>query len=233
MANENHNLKPIKERVLEAIKSGNTHMRPKWHFILYGALFVIGGIILLLVILYLASFIVFTVRHTGVVFAPRFGSRGLFVFLRSLPWLLILLSLFFIVILEVLVRRYSFAYRKPLLYSIFAIVLIVVVGGVSAESLHRPIFRAAGEDRLPFGGRFYQHFGMPHFHDIHRGTVGKLTDNGFTLKEEEYEATSTVFINDRTRMPPGIDIKEGDTVVVFGDSDNGEIQSYGIQEIEE
>src|SRR3990167_8644737 len=127
----NQEQSPIKAKILAAIESGKVTMRPRWHFVLQATLVICGLVIVLLALLFLTSFIIFSLRNTGVWFAPSFGYRGIGVFLTSLPWLLIGLTVIFVVLLEILVKKYSFAYRQPLLYSALALVLIVTIGGVA------------------------------------------------------------------------------------------------------
>src|SRR5262245_42216017 len=114
----NNTDKTVKHTVLDAIKAGQVHMKPRWHFVLRGILLVLESILLALSLRYLASFIMFIVYRSGVWFTPGFGFRGLRVFLLSIPWLLILVSVAFLVLLELLVKRYAFAYKKPLAYSV-------------------------------------------------------------------------------------------------------------------
>ena len=106
--------KSIKNKVLEAIKSGQVKMRPRWYFILKTILVALGIVMIFLTLLYLISFIIFILRITGIWFAPAFGFEGYGIFLFSLPWLLVIISVLFAIILEVLVKRYSFAYRHRL-----------------------------------------------------------------------------------------------------------------------
>jgi len=56
----------------------------------------------------------FFLREGGAWYAPAFGGRGWFVLLHSAPLLLLFLVAVFALILEILVRKYSFAYRAPL-----------------------------------------------------------------------------------------------------------------------
>ncbi len=232
MHNE-HKEKTMREKVIAAIKEGQTTMRPKWHFILERTLFIIGAVITLLALLYVASFILFTLWQSGLWFAPLFGSRGWFTFFRSLPWVLIALSALFTIILEILVRRYSFAYRKPLLYSLLGVLLIIFIGGSVAAPWHRRFFRAARENRLPrFAGHFYRSFGMPRFGDIHRGIIVAVTSNGFVMERME-GSTSTVIIGPYTRLSFEEHLQKGDMVVVFGEEMGNAIEAYGIKRLNE
>lgn len=226
------NKKSIRDQVLEAIENGRVKMRPKWHFILKSALLITGTIILVLTLLYLASFIIFVLRQTGILFVPIFGSGGWRVFFSSLPWFLLLLLLVFIVILEALIRRYSFAYRRPLVYSAAGIVLAIIIGGyaVAETSLHGRMFKNAEKGRLPIAGRLYRKYGLMRFQNIHLGTITETTDNGFVIQNRRGE-TLRVIITPETRFPLGTDFARNDTVVVLGKRNDGEIRAIGIRKV--
>lgn len=115
----------MNDDILEKIKNNQVQMKPRWHFILKAVLTMVGGMILLFLIVYLISFIIFIERQSGAGFITSFGPRGWARFLVTLPWALIALSLVFIGVLELLVRRYEFAYRRPLLYSALGIIIVI------------------------------------------------------------------------------------------------------------
>ncbi|MBI2888653.1 MAG: hypothetical protein HYY10_01890 [Candidatus Liptonbacteria bacterium] len=222
----------LKEKILGVIREGHAKMRPRWHFVFERALIGAGVALLLLALLYLASFMVFSLRQSGAWFAPQFGSRGWLTFLRSLPWVLIFFSVGFIVALEVLVRKYEFAYRKPLLYSLVGVALIVALGGLIAAPWHRSVLGAAQHGSLPlFADRFYRHFGTPHFRDIHRGRMRQMMPNGFMFENAD-GTTSSVMFPPRKRPPMGR-FREGDSVFIFGEGTRNSIDAYGIERIEE
>jgi len=231
MDNENNN-KEIMGGVLEAIKAGRVRMRPKWHFVLKAILMALGGVIMLLALLYLASFIIFTSRQTGVWFTPSFGSRGWYEFATSLPWILIVLTLSFILVLEILVKRYAFAYKQPLLYSALGIIAIVFLGGIvlAQTSFHQQLFRYAEDNKLPFGSGFYKSFGLERMAKTELGTIIEVLDPDFMLEDRRGEILR-VFIVKETRFPLGTDLREGDTVVVFGDRDGNAIHALGIRKV--
>lgn len=229
---ENNNQTKLTSRVLDEIKSGRLKMRPKWHFILSNALLITGGIIVLLALLYLISFVAFVLRQNGVWFIPIFGLRGWFAFLVSLPWLLIALSLIFIVILEILVKHFAFAYHRPLLYSLLGIMLVVLVGGylVNRTTLHARLAQFSEEHQLPLAGLFYRGFGHERFNDIHHGVITSTTTSGVTVETERGE-TLFIGITPRTRLPLGMDFTVGDIVVIFGDRDDDHIEAFGIRRV--
>ena len=186
--------KSISELVIAAAKSGKLKMRPKWHFVLRAVLWLAGTMVAALAVLYLFSLFFFIARETGIWVAPIFGWRGILIFLVSIPWLLVLAVLFFIVILEILVRRYSFAYRLPLLYSAIALLLVVVVGSivVAGTPLHgmlshcsrRCLAAGIGPEigrGPPCGTGFYRDLGPRRFDSIHKGVIGEISETEFVI----------------------------------------------------
>lgn len=208
--------KKIQESVLAAVRDGKIVMRPRSHFLLLTALAVVGVLLLVLVLLFLASFTFFSVRHTGLAFLPAFGPSGWFLLLRSMPWLLIVLSLAFVGILEALVRHFAFAYKKPLLLSLLGILLLVLVGGglLAQTSLHHRVYLSVRGGSVPVAGAVYRRFGAMHPQDVHIGTITDHVDGGFEMQGDE--GTTLVLVTQETRFPAGTDFEEGDRILVFG-----------------
>jgi hypothetical protein len=225
----------IERNVLAEISSGKIRMRPRWQFILQAVLLGVGAVIVLLALLYLVSFILFALHESGAWFVPNFGPPGWWALFRRLPWVLIGFVAVFVIVLEVLVRHYAFAYQRPLLASALWILGIVLVGGliISATRLHREIFDFARRNGLPVVGGMYQQFGVPRFDDIHRGKIVQMATDTFVIQDDDGD-TSTVLIVPATRLPLGDGFEVGDMVVVFGPQDaNRIIPAFGIQQVGE
>lgn len=215
--------------MLAAITSGRVTMRPRWHFVLRAMLLALGVVLCALAVLYLGSFIAFTLRQTGVLFAPGFGPHGWFTFFRSLPWFLIGVAILFLAVLEVLVRRYAFAHREPLLYVTIGILAVVIGGSVFIVPLQRAAFRAARRDGAPFPGQFYRTFGAPQFSDIRRGTVVSRDGNTFVMEDPRGIQTTVIIAFDTRIAPFDANFGAGDTVVVFGNQDGTIVHADGIR----
>lgn len=227
--------KSMNTHVLQKIRCGTITMRPKWHFILAALLKILGAFIILLTLVYLASFILFVLRATGVLFVPLFGLRGIFAFVFALPWLLLLMTLLFVLVLEVLMRRYAFAYRRPLLYSSLGIIGVVVLSATAVERthMHQRMLAASHRSPMPFAGPMYRAFGEQRFRNIHRGTITALIPQGFTLQNRREELL-TILLNHATRMAPQTILAPQDMVVVFGERDqNSTVQAVGIRKLDE
>lgn len=234
MATNNEPNKSIRDSVLSAIEAGKVTMRPRWHFVLKATLIVIGIVLSIFASVYVVSFAIFSMHRSGAWFVPAFGSAGVREFIASLPWVLILLAVLFVIVLEVLVRQYSFAYRRPLFYSAFGVVVIATLGSVafSQGGFHEEMFRRAQRGELPLGGQFYRKAGMHRMGHVTTGSILTLGEGGFTIVDTGGE-TVTVKITPVTRLPYGMDFSAGDIVVIFGNRDDGTIEADGVREIEE
>ncbi|MDO8469986.1 MAG: hypothetical protein Q7S84_03145 [bacterium] len=229
----------IKERIIQAARRGDITMRPRWHFVLKGTLVGVGILLALLALLSIASFAVFSLRQTGAWFAPAFGSSGWFAFFRAMPWLLVALSAVFVVLLEVLVRHYSFAYRTSLVLTLAVILVVAVAGGIVAAPFHRGVFKMVRHGPPPpVVGSFYRDIGSQRFSDVHRGVIVGPGSGGSTtlsvrgfLIEDAGGTQWTVRRGPRTRLPFGAEFEPGDTVVVFGPEHAGAIDAFGIREL--
>lgn len=149
------------QKIIDAIEEGRIKMRPKWHFVFKALLGVVGAIIAGLALLYVSSLLVFTL-HAPTMGVHPMGPRpvGIFVFIRSLPWFLILSSIVFLALLEWLVKKYSFGYRKPLLYSLLGILGFTVLSSLALDAFraHDRLYRFAEEREVPIMRPIYRHF---------------------------------------------------------------------------
>ncbi|HXK36746.1 MAG TPA: hypothetical protein VJ553_04150 [Candidatus Paceibacterota bacterium] len=218
----------LKNKVMQIIRSGQAHMRPRWQFVLRAVLVVSGIVLAAFTLIYLVSFIIFTLRVTGVLYVPLYRIVGMQLLLRSMPWLLVLLAVAFIALVEILVRRYSFSYRQPLLYSALAIILLAFIGGAVIERthLHAQFFRHARNGGLPIMGPIYRDFGARPLPGLHRGIVRDLQPEGFTL-QTYVEGDLRVVIVPQTR-PLRMPLRDGVPAVVLGPLDRDVIQAREI-----
>jgi len=220
----------MQHTVLEKIKSGEVAMKPRWHFVLKGALALAGLALLALALLYTVSFIVFMLHQNGVLFVPMFGMHGLFVFMASSPWLLIALAAVFVVLLELLVCKYSFGYEKPLLYTVLGIVLFTAVGSfvIAQTPIHGKLKQFADEDRLPIIGKLYTGYGEAPLKHVHLCNVTAKEDDGYRAANRHGESLYIV-VTERTRLPHTKTFEVGDTILIMGAREGDTVHAIGIK----
>jgi len=226
------NHQQLREQVLAKIKSGSVKMKPRFSFILRALLLISGLVIAALLVLYLISFVFFMLRSNGTWLAPVFGLRGLGLFMTSLPWLLLLVIGLFVVVLEILVRHFSFGYRRPLLYSVFGILFVLGFTGfiVAQTPLHEGLWERAENERLPLAGTLYKGLRQEMPEDLFQGIVLTLTEQGFHMQSIEEEIL-LVEINEHTRLPFGSEFIPGDMVMVIGELEEERIEAFGIRKM--
>ena len=226
--------KSLKDKILGEIESGRVKMRPRFHFLLKAGLWIFGTVIAFILALYLTSFVLFILARSGLFLLPGFGFRGVMALLLDFPWGLILAVIVFVVLLEILVRHYSFAYKRPFFYSVLGVVGLVLFLGfvVRATSFHSGLFRQAGEGRLPFIGGLYRGFEGGRFRNIHPGVVSEFREGGFILELKDGDKLEVVY-RPETRFSASSSLGLDDAVVVFGESDGGIIRAFGVRRVED
>jgi hypothetical protein len=228
----NQNQEPISQEVLAKIKSQGIKMRPRFYFIARTALFALVAIFAILIILYFASFIFFSLRASGAWFLPRFGGSGIKILLISLPWIPILIAVAAIILLEALAKRFNLVYRRPIVYSFLTIIALAIVGGFLLEKtpFHSKIFMRAQNERLAGLGDFYRQFGAPQPRGTRFGVVLSARENKFLMRAPNNEMTTVIYTKG-TRIPDGYIIKEGDKVSVLGKLINGILEAFEIRQV--
>lgn len=224
------------KEILSQIKERKVEMKPHWIFILRTILGVLGAILVSLCLVFLVSFIFFGLRKSGVMLAPGFGPQGFFLFMMSLPWVLILISAAFLIVLQILINKYAFIYKKPIIYSVLGIVALTTLISFILPSFafHNSIFKAYKPERgmeMPPVGRFYRSFGVPHPPDLVRGVVLEFS-TGTLIVVTDDGVTSSVMLSNFTKISPGTILGSGEELLIFGPrSTSGVIRAFGIREI--
>ena len=179
--------KKLADKIEEKIKSGQVKMKTKSHFIFKTILHILAGILIALTTIFLLSFILFILRTHGIWLMPTLGFRGLMTFFVSLPWILILVGLVFLLALEFFVKKYTFAYRKPVIYSVLALLLFVSLAGILVDktSLHNRWLQKADNHNLPFAGKLYRGYKQMPIENTYIGKIQNLDEQNFELVDKD------------------------------------------------
>lgn len=222
------------DNIVRSIRSGEIKMRPRWYFVMRDTLGTMAIVIVLLIAVYLASFIIFVLHQDGAWFVPVFGFSGWYALFNALPWVLITLSGLFVVLLASLATRYQFGYKWPLLYSLLGIVfLILAVSFLFVQTTFSDVLFASSLSRqIPLLGEYYPGVGVLSPNNVHRGEIAQIMPGGFIV-EGIFGGTSTIVIASETDMMPEGGLKIGDIVVIFGNrSMTGTIEAVGIEKLD-
>lgn len=221
---ENHS--SISEnKIIEAIKSGNTKMRPRWYFVVQGILIVLAAILTFFLLILAVSFIIFALQENGGFLAAGYGVTGWETFFTALPWSIILLCFALVLILIILLKRYSFIYKRPSLYLILILIIVITLGSFIIEALN--FHRRIENNDIPLIESVYQYETAPKNY-IYRGKIIQFVESGFVI-QNAIGQTST-FLD-----APGVNLdlnlfKIGEFVMIFGQRQSTTtIDMYGVQ----
>lgn len=220
----------LKNKVLAKIKRGEVKMRPKYQFVLKSFLYFGGVVFAFVALVYLVSFALYLLRQTGTFYLPSFGWRGIFPFLSSFPWGLALLGLVLILILEILSRNYSFVYRKPFIYSILVVVLVIGTGSflIDRTAFHPQLHDYFQKHRVPPFRHLYEFSEKKCCDNVYFGAVVEKNEEGLQLETKQGEIL-TIRINTRTIRPTKRAFEEGEHVIIMGRREGNVIQAFGIR----
>jgi len=219
----------FKDEIIKKINSQEIQMKPKFHFILTTILYIGGLIFGALCLVYLISFLIYFFNIQSLEQTRNFGLYGLKIFLYSLPWFIMLLAGILFVILQILVRHFSFGYKKSILYTVGAIVILITSTSIAIAktSFHDNLQNTALKRQVPIMQQFYKRYEQ--VENMHRGIARDIQREQFILDEITFEHKSNIIkILERTRVKPGLKIQEGDIVIVIGEAKNSEILAEGI-----
>lgn len=223
----------LDKTIMEKIRAGEVVMRSRPYLIFKNVLWVMGLCILAAVGVLIFSFVLFALRSSGLWVLPYFGWRGWREFLIYFPWVLAAAVLVFVLAVEWFVKKYTFAYRRPLLYSSLFVAVLLIVGGylVFATPLHQQLSIYVSKNHLPVMENVYGSLPPVVPDDVYVGRVlsvrpGQL--DFFTNQGKGY----TVIISPNTRLPFGGQVLPQDHILVIGDADDATITAYGIKKID-
>lgn len=232
--NQETNNKSTSKELLNKIKKGELKKRSRFYFVFKGFTYGLGLILVIIFSVMIGSFIIFSLRATGALFLPRFGFLGLKIFLFSFPWFLGLIVLILVLLIGWLVKKSPIVYRKPLLYSILAILILVLFSSFMFEKtrFHTALFKKAQDYKLPVIGSAYRGCCLKQIKNTYIGEVTELAENGFYFKTRRGQEFDVIF-SKNTHFPFGRDIKVGDLLIVMGERQNSKILASGVRKIED
>lgn len=215
------------QSLLDKIHAAGTSMRPRWHFWLHSVLVAIGTVIVAGIAVFAIGAAVFLYRERELGILPGFGPRGWTPFLGHFPWTTTIVGGMALIVLLVLIRRFTVTYRWPFMFLIaFAIIGATATGALTSRApVHGFLANRALDDRLPVIGPAFR----PRFEDeqVFIGTVTAKDDETLTMTDGRDSVT--VQISNETRQPPSFSPTVNDRLMVIGKRSEDTIEAFGIR----
>ncbi len=182
----------------------------------------VGAVLVAALAVFIFSAVVFLWRERELGALPNFGWRGFSLLLHHFPWGLTIVFLVSLVLLLVMLYRWTPTYRWPVvLLAAFIFLASATFGFLASRStVHGVLANRAIRGELPVFGRFYQ----PRIEDDHV-VIGHIVEIG---NEEWWVQTRdgsafTVFMTDDTAFPASYEPMVGDRVIIIGDESGSSI----------
>ncbi len=177
MVDKNHS--DIESKVMSEIKGGRIKLRSKYIFLAekLGLRSALALTVMIAVLFF--SLGLFYLKATDNLWYLSFGSRGLFAFLESFPYLLVAIFVLAIFAAGLIVKRSGMAYHWPFGYVALIMLGVVIVAGIvlAYTNIFERIEREAFGGCHP-SGRFFRPFLRPGIEERGRGIAGRIVEVG-------------------------------------------------------
>lgn len=217
-----------KHTVLEAITKGEVTPRSRRYFVIKKLILISGVVIFALLSVFFGSFIIFSLRQNGGWFAPQLGT-----IIASIPWLFVITVMIFLVLLNLLLHHYRFAYRRPLVYTITLVSLgfLISTALLARLRVHEYIMEHARVNATPVIQPLYvEHRGLPHPETITLGMVTTTEETGVEIISPNREFFQ-VRLTPKTQRGQTAELRPGQVILVFGKKRGNVIIAEGIKRI--
>ncbi|PIY96751.1 MAG: hypothetical protein COY66_03105 [Candidatus Kerfeldbacteria bacterium CG_4_10_14_0_8_um_filter_42_10] len=148
----------IADKIIDKINTGKVKPESKNTVVFRKISFKIGLGFLVLLAIMVFSLVIFFVIEQSSLSALSFGSKGIIVFLKELPFSWLIFSLLLTVLVTIIVRKYTLAYRKSFKRTLTTMVIILILIGVffSFTGFQEALAAKAAEGKLGFLKPVYQ-----------------------------------------------------------------------------
>lgn len=226
----------IKDEVLKKIHSGQIGMRSKAYFLVKLGFLSILTVLITLVSIFLLSFILFSSSLDGSLFLIRFGGHGLYNFVLTLPWYMLLVDIFLFILLDLLLKSFKFGYKSPILFLFMGTFLVITAIStlLNLTSFHQNIMSRMEKNKNPIFHNIYSGVGSEHQKPgTWKGYVGPINGNSFKFRyvkgiSGEMGDAEVFAVNEITVVGK---LFEGDLVFVAGNILDNRIMAYGIKKL--
>jgi len=173
--NKNHNLE---DKVMESIKGGSVKLRSRYLFLAeklgLGSALVLS---ILLAVLFF-SMVLFYLQATDNLWYLSFGSRGVYAFLESFPYFLVVALIILILLSGWILKKSGVFYQRPFTYSAIGLLCLIFFVGtcLAFTNLSEKIENDTFNNQRPAG--FFHMFLSRGLSQRDRGAAGKIVEVG-------------------------------------------------------
>jgi len=236
---QSDNQNSISANIIGKIRTEELSMRSKKFFTLKIIVLVGVSLLVLIISIFLLTYVFFSIRVSGHNSLLFFGSRGIFLFVEMFPWTLFLVDMILIMSLEWLLRRFRFGYHRPVLYLLGGIFVLTALTSIlidRATSINDRMMDQAYQHRLiyPINDIYAQARRFPGIgSDICICRVISVASTTLIVEDMRGGTTTilTVLFPLNDDRATTTDLYPGETILIAGDHRDGVIQAFGFRKV--
>jgi len=231
----NKEYKNLADKLVGKIEGGELKMRSKTYFILKSLIYFLTAIFFLILSVAIITFSFYIFKISGLFNLSHFGLKGMRDLMLSLPLVLLFITGSFTVISAIFLYQYPVTYRRPLIYSVGALLVLMSVGlaiFIGAVDFRRSIYQALEEDKIPLASSFYDYFNGASPRNIFKGRVESDYLGGFSMFiDGESEKEVRVAFGPNTSFYGADNFRKGDIVIIHGRRNGNVIGAFVVEKI--
>lgn len=189
----NNNQKKLKDKILDKIKTGNIKMKPKSYFALKTILVLALIVVTVVILSFLVSFVIFSIRESSRLFLLGFGDAGIRTFFITFPWFLLVIEIILLIIVDILLKHFKFAYKTPFIYLILSTTIFVMVISVfvSVTPVHETLYQEVVGNKLTALKAMYIDAKKPPSEEgVFRGIVVSINNEAIIIDSDDNDKDS-------------------------------------------
>lgn len=222
----------LKIKILERVQKNNLTMIPKWKFVLYSSLGLIGLLFSFLLMVFILSLIFFVLSRYGIMYLPLFSFIASIHALSAIPFVLLICTVVLLVVIEVISKYYSFSFRRPLAVTLlFSTSCAAIISfAISETPIHEYIRDYVDDHDISTISRVYDRptpFSGDGMQDVLRGEVLEVYATGTKLRLFNGTVVSVYASTTLEKSLPTPQV--GDDILVFGKVSNGVFEIVDIK----
>lgn len=149
----------ISKKIMEKIKSNGIKMKSRWIFYMQALGLRSGFVLMLLILAFLMNILLYILKQNGALEFLDFGISGLNIVLANIPYDLIFLIFCFLIIANVIIKRFEIDHKIYFYgFSIFAVLVSVLCGvAIFATGINDAIREKISQNKktVPIVNNFY------------------------------------------------------------------------------
>lgn len=212
----------IEKKIMTEIESGRVRLKSKYIFWAEKIGLRSAFVVTILSAILFFNLVLFYLKSSDNLAYLSFGNSGVFAFLESFPYLLVVAFIIFILLAGTIIVKSDFAYKSPFGFLALAIVAMVIVCGIVltytgvAEKIEQEAFGSRP------GGFLFKPFLSRGLEARHGGIVGRIMEIGNSyIIIQTPRASEKIILTNESSLPIE-PLSEGIFIVALGSRDDGD-----------